>query len=121
MAFGATYTLTVNAVAKVLIRVLEGNYSSEYRLLETTGMWKLFVRHSERIDPVTKETYYRHNVEVQHVVYAVGTTPTRTRKYYFVYDVPAADLLADLGYEAAAFGTVASSSVLQTDILNYAS
>lgn len=121
MAFGNTYTLTVNAVAKVLTRIREEGYSSEYRLLETTGMWKLFIRHNERTEKSTGETYYRHNVEVQHVVYAVGTTPMRTKKYFFIYDVPAADLLVDLGYEAAAFGTVANSTVLQADLLNYMS
>lgn len=121
MAFGSTWTLTVNAVAKVLTKIREEGYSSEYRLLETTGMWKMFVRHSERKDAVTGEVYYRHNFEYQHVVYATGTTPVRTRKWYFVYDVPAADSLVELGYEAAALGTQASGGTTQTDLLNYVS
>lgn len=121
MAFGSSYAITVNAVPKTLYRVKEEGYSSEFRLLETTGMWRMFVRHSERTDPVTKETYYRHNLELQHVLYASGSTPARTRKYYMVYDVPAADSLTDIGYEVAEFGNMADYTSIQTDLLNYLS
>lgn len=121
MAYNATETITVNSVAKVLNRIREEGYSSEYRLIETDGVWKMFVRHSERKDPSTGEIYYRHNVEFQHIVNAAGGVPARTRKWYYVYDVPQADSLVTLGYEAAAFGNIAAGATHQTDLLNYMS
>lgn len=121
MAFNTTETITVNAVAKTLNRIREDGYTSEYRLIETDGTWKMFVRHTERKDPISGERYYRHNIEFQHIVNASGGVPERTRKWYYVYDVPAADSLTVLGYEAAAFGNYAAGATHQTDMLNYMS
>jgi len=121
MAFSATFTWTINAVAKILNRVKEMDYASEYRLYETDGMYQVFIRHNDRVDPVSKETYLRHNLEFRHIIYASGSTPERTNKYFFVYDVPRAGALAQIGYEAAEFGSKANLTSLQTDLLNYLS
>ncbi len=118
MAFGATYTVTINAVAKVLNRIKDGDFFSEYRLLETTGMWGVFIKHSEYVNATTKETYYRHNLELRHTLYANGTTPERVRRSYLVYDVPRADSLVEVGYVVAEFGNVADNATAQADLLN---
>ena len=44
--FTDTLTVTINAVAKVMVRVNQDGYSSEYRLKETDGEFRLRDRKS---------------------------------------------------------------------------
>lgn len=68
-----TLTLTVNAVDKVLARVNQDNYSSEYRLRSPTESWILKIRNSTESSNGFK--YDRHNVEISHIVFATTSTP----------------------------------------------
>ncbi len=43
-----TLTLTVNSVAKVLTRINQDNYGSEYRLLSATERYTLKIRHQSQ-------------------------------------------------------------------------
>ncbi|DAD52820.1 coat protein [ssRNA phage SRR7976357_12] len=73
MAFPATITLTVNAVAKVLNRVNQDSYGSEYSLIDTLDSWNLKIRHTEDSPDGDGLVMRRHNVFVEHVVYPTPT------------------------------------------------
>lgn len=83
MAFPETITLTVNTVAKILNRINQDTYGSEYQLLGATESINLKIRHSA--DSVDKDglVMKRHNVFVEHVVYP---TPVAAMKK-FTYTV----------------------------------
>lgn len=72
--FPATITLTVNAVAKVLNRVNQDNYGSEYQLNAATESFNLKIRHSIDSRDGDGLVMKRHNVFVEHVVYPTPTT-----------------------------------------------
>lgn len=76
--FANTLTLTINAVAKVLTRVNQDNYGSEYKFSDGVEKVVLLVRHSVE---TTKglPSVNRHNVFVERTVFA---TPTTTEKYW---------------------------------------
>jgi len=71
-----TLTLTVNSVAKVLTRINQDNYGSEYRLLSATERYTLKIRHSVQKSGVS--SFDSHNVLVEHVVFATPTTAMKT-------------------------------------------
>jgi len=93
MAFGTTLTVTIAAVAKVLNRINQDSYSSEWSLLETDRSYVMFLRHSKRKDSTGRE-FHRHNAELTITVYATPTTPEYVRKYYSVADFPKETLIA---------------------------
>lgn len=73
MAFGATLTLTVNSVAKVLNRVNQDNYGSEYSLITATDSWNLKIRHStDKVDG-DGMIMLRHNFYLEHITYPTTT------------------------------------------------
>lgn len=77
--FAATITLTINAVPKVLERINQDSYGSEYQLLGATELVNLKIRHSN--DSVDRDglVMKRHNVFVEHVVYP---TPVAAMKKF---------------------------------------
>jgi hypothetical protein len=72
--FPATITLTVNSVAKVLNRVNQDSYGSEYSLSDTLDSWNLKIRHSKDTKDADGLVMKRHNVFVEHVTYPTPTT-----------------------------------------------
>lgn len=70
---GDTISITINAVAKVLKKINQDQYSSEYLLRETTGEFRMKVRHSKDKGLVRGEAMDRHNVELSRTVF--GTAP----------------------------------------------
>jgi hypothetical protein len=87
MAFGATLTITVNAVAKVLDRINQGNYSSEYLFATATEEWRVFIRHSKETPSKEDGRYFeRHQFLLRHTIFAVaGTSPERVNECYTIY------------------------------------
>lgn len=73
--FANTLTLTINAVAKVLTRINQDNYGSEYRLDSSTEKYTLKIRHSTQSSPAG--VVQVHNMMVEHKVYATLTVPER--------------------------------------------
>lgn len=75
MAFGSTLTLTVNAVAKVLNRINQDNYGSEYSLVTNLDSWNLKIRHStDKVDG-DGMVMLRHNLYLEHITYATAVLP----------------------------------------------
>lgn len=79
--FPATITLTVNAVAKVLNRLNQDNYGSEYSLVDTLDTWNLKIRHSTDTLDGDGLVMKRHNVFVEHIVYPTVTNLMRKDTY----------------------------------------
>jgi hypothetical protein len=78
LMFANTLTLTINAVAKTLVRVNQDSYGSEYKFSDDVEKITLQIRHSTDKGkgglPVA-----RHNVFLERTVFA---TPTATAKYW---------------------------------------
>lgn len=122
MAFPDTITITINAVARVLTRVRDDGYSSEYRLrIAGTDEFRMFIRNTSYTDKTTKREVDRHAVEFQHTVLPVApaTVPT-VRKIYTVLENQQLDTLIDpvkMAVGALAFLTEANL----TKIINFES
>ena len=86
--FTDTLTVTINAVAKVLNRINQDGYGSEYFLREATGTFTLKLRNSSYKDKTRGGvTVDRHNIELVHVVFPVAPATVNTiRKYYSVLE-----------------------------------
>lgn len=121
MSFADTITITINSVAKVLNRINQDGYSSEYFLRSSTEEFRLKLRNTSYTNSATGKVTDRHNVELVQTVYAVSpaTVPT-IRKAYTVLENERVDGLTeplnfDLGY--VAFLTSANI----TKLINYES
>jgi len=88
-----TLTLTINAIAKVLVRINQDNYSSEYFLKDTLDSWRLKIRHTKSSKGGV--SLDRHNVELVHVVYATTTTVEISRKVYLVFELDPTDTMTN--------------------------
>lgn len=98
--FSDTLNITVNGVAKALVRVNQDRYSSEYRLREAGGEYALIIRNTKFVDKtrsnagntIVKVEVNRHNIEFIHTVFPsnAGVMPI-VRKTYLVFQNDNAD------------------------------
>jgi hypothetical protein len=119
MAFPDTFTVTVNAVAKVLVKIPSGNpLETTYRLRGTVDQYDMVIRHKSFTDK-TRGLVNRHSVELVHTVYAVSpsTIPT-IRKTYTVFEETPADVVADVQKFDEAFVAALTAGNI-TKLLNY--
>jgi hypothetical protein len=81
--FAATLTLTINAIAKVLTRVNQDNFGSQYRFIATDGseIIDMKIRHSVDSNSNGQPPINRHNVYIERTIAA---TPTTAEKYWSV-------------------------------------
>lgn len=100
--FADTITVTINAVAKILTRINQDGYGSEYYLKSATDDFRLRLRNTSYQDRVRGIKVDRHNIELVHQVFAVApaTIPT-IRKYYSVLENDATDSNVDSSKFAA--------------------
>lgn len=124
MAFPDTITITVNSVAKVLIRVNSGqDYASEYRLRGTLDEFRLRIRHTTYFDKAVRPgvTINRHNVELIHTVFPVAplTIPTIRKAYAVLEESGADDPAAVNQFDVGFAGFLTSANI--TKLLNYES
>jgi len=84
---GDTLTITVNAVAKVLIKVNgPSNFQSEYLLRESLVEYRVRVRHTVVGGSNGGFKYDRHNFEIVKTTYATETVDEFYQKFYFVWE-----------------------------------
>lgn len=121
MAFGSTATLTVNSVAKVLNRINQDNYGSEYYLRSTLDEYRMKVRHSKESPQTDGTQLDRHNIEIVHTVFATSTVKEIKRYASLTVRVPSNDDLTSMGYLLAAAGVYFSNATVQGDILTWQS
>lgn len=86
--FADTITITINAVAKVLTKINQDSYSSEYLLRETTGDFRLRLRNSSYTDKTRGgRKIDRHNVELVQTIYPVAPAVYNViNKFYAVFE-----------------------------------
>jgi bifunctional N-acetylglucosamine-1-phosphate-uridyltransferase/glucosamine-1-phosphate-acetyltransferase GlmU-like protein len=97
---GDTLTVTYNSVAKVLNKINQDNYTSEFYLRDALEDYRVKVRHSTESVKAGQPVYERHQVDLTRTVFATTTTPERIYQTYTVIrlqkgaDPDAAELLA---------------------------
>jgi hypothetical protein len=86
--FSDTITITINAVAKILNRVNQDSYGSEYYLRDTNSSFRLKLRNTTYTDKTRGSVKVdRHNIELVERVFAVAPATNDTvRKYYSVLE-----------------------------------
>lgn len=88
--------VTINAVAKNLVRINQDKYSSEYVLRSATDEFRLNIRNSSYLDKKRGVTVDRHNVELIHTVFPVAPSTLSTiPKTYTVIENQRGDTLVD--------------------------
>lgn len=105
--FADTITITINSVAKVLTRVNQDGYSSEYLLRGADDEFRLKIRNTNYVDKTRAgRSVDRHTCELVQTVYPVEPASTPTiRKAYTVLENDRVDgvtepLNFDLGFIA---------------------
>lgn len=81
-------TITVDGVDKVLTKINQDSYASEFALRETTGEYRAKIRHTSYLDSKRAGAKVeRHNMELIHTVFAVSPATVDTvRKTYVVIE-----------------------------------
>lgn len=114
--FSDTLTITINAQAKILVRINQDNYSSEYFLRETDGEFRLRIRNTKYVDKTRGSiSVDRHNVELTHTVYPVAPATLNTiRKTYTVFENQTGDALVNSSkFVVGAIGFLTEANVLK--------
>jgi len=94
--FADPAVVTINAVAKNLVKINQDRYSSEYLLRSTTEEFRLNIRNSSYYDKKRGVNIDRHNVEIIDTVFPVApATLSTVRKVYCVIENQQGDTLTD--------------------------
>ena len=94
--FADPAVVTINAVAKNLVRINQDKYSSEYLLRTATEEYRLNIRNSTYTDKKGGVVIDRHNVELIWTVFPVAPATLSTiRKQYVVIENQRGDTLVD--------------------------
>lgn len=114
-------TLTINdGESRVLVKITQDHYSSEYMLRTSTLQYVAKIRHSETKATSLRPSYDRHNFEIVKIVFATDTTPEKRTKFYFVLEQEPSDdnvALADAACDLA----IASSNAFLVSLLGWES
>jgi hypothetical protein len=104
MAFGDTITITINSVDKILKKINQDGYSSEYLLRDTDREFSLRIRNSKDKAVVNGFPQERHYITFTETIYeVVGTSPAYSRTItstllFDKTDVKADALLSFVGF-----------------------
>jgi hypothetical protein len=110
---GNTLTLPQAGGDKVLVKINQDGYSSEYLLRESTGEYRAKIRHTF-VGPTQARPYQadRHNFEVVQTIFADGDTPQYERKFYFVVESKPGDTATVLADAVADLMILSSNAFL---------
>jgi len=82
---GDTISITVNAVAKTLSKINQDGYSAEYLLRESTGEYRLKVRHQKDRPDKLGRVYDRHTADFTYTIFPDSQgLGGKTRRTYIV-------------------------------------
>jgi hypothetical protein len=70
--FADPQTVTVNAVARTLIRINQDQYSSEWLLRSNLDEFRMYIRNSTRTDKSRGVAIDRHNIELRWTIFPVA-------------------------------------------------
>lgn len=97
--FSDPLSVSINAVAKNLIRINQDKYSSEYMLRSALDEFRLNIRNTSRTDSRRGVIVERHNVELVQTVFPVApSTRSYVRRCYIVFENEQGDTLLDPKY-----------------------
>jgi hypothetical protein len=120
MAFGSTLTITINAIGKVLSRINQDNYGSEFFLRETLVSYRLRIRHTKvKATAAVPYELDRHNMELVITTFATSTVPQRVSTIYSVIQVPTDCVIATESFNAQGFFSYSGNSTRVDDQLNW--
>jgi len=120
--FANTVTVTINAVAKILTRINQDKYSSEYLLRGTLDEFRLKIRNSQFADKTRGgKIIHRHNVELQHTVFPVSpaTIPVIRKAYVVLENEYTEDPTQALNFDLGFTGFLSSAVIAQ--LINFES
>jgi len=95
MAFADPAVVTINSVAKNLVRINQDGYGSTYRLRSATDDFTMIVKNSSYANKKSGATVDRHSVDLTQTIFATSTTPTVVRHAYVIVENQQGDTLAD--------------------------
>ena len=123
MAFADPAVVTVNAVAKNLVRINQDGYGSTYRLRSALDDYTMKANNSSYKDKNTGMMMDRHSLDIVHTVFATSTVPAIRRHVYVVIENQQGDTLSDPLNVAAGLLTylTASSGANISKLLNFES
>lgn len=111
--FADPSVVTINAVAKNLVRINQDKYSSEYLLRTATEEYRLNLRNSSYTDKKRGVVIDRHNAELIVTVFPVApATLSTVRKTYTIIENQRGDTLVDPRNVALGlFGLMTSANI----------
>jgi hypothetical protein len=80
MAFADPTPVTIAGATKNLVRIDAGKGTSEYRLVEATQSFQMFIRSQELKAEADGRRKWRHNISLRQTVFATSTTPELIRE-----------------------------------------
>lgn len=121
--FADPQTITINGVAKNLVKINQGDGRSSYLLRSSTEEFRLEIRNTTYTDKKRQIQMDRHNVEFVHTVFGVSPAIDTKRKIYFVFENQKGDTLTDPVYDAAGLlsWAIANTNANLTKLVNFES
>jgi hypothetical protein len=95
MAIADPAVVTINSVAKNLVRINQDGYGSTYRLRSATDDITLLVKNSSYFSKKLGQQIDRHSVDIVQTVFPTSTLPSYTRHCYVVVENQQGDTLTD--------------------------
>lgn len=120
MTIANPLVVTVNAVAKNLVRINQDSYGSEYLLKSSTEEFRMKIRHSKEAVSSSGLQFDRHNVELSQVIYATESAAEIRRTIYFVLRTSYNDDPTAVGYLGVALGDLMITQLF-TDLTGWQS
>lgn len=123
MAFADPAVVTINAVAKNIVRINQDGFGSTYRLRSALDDYTMIVKNTSYKDKKSGQMIDRHSVDLVHTVFATSTVPAIRRHVYTVIENQQGDTLTDPRDVAAGLLTflTASSGANITKLMNFES
>jgi len=124
--FGNSITLNVGTiadpVAKILPRINQDGYSSEYQLKDSDRTYQLQIRHSTEKSKVNGQTLDRHNVLVREYVLPTELAPQGSlREAYVVLRMPNSENQEGVASLLNGLFNLVNDVPTQTSIINWES
>lgn len=117
---GNTFTITVGGVAKVLAKINQDTYTSEYMFRDATEQYIAKIRHSRTKAVNGYPSYDRHNCEVVRTTFATPSAAESYQKFYFVLEQHASNTSVEMP-DAVADLLIASSNAFLVSLLGWES
>jgi hypothetical protein len=119
--FSDPLTVSINGASKVLNKINQDGYSSEYLLRTNLDEYRLTLRSQTRFDKPRGVNVDRHTAQLTHTVFPVAPATLSTiRKVYSVIENQQGDTLVDPQYTASGLFAFLSAANI-TKLLNFES